>query len=223
MSSSAATRFPRLPLSREKAVVPSVTANKLRSPADFSDESLLAQICIGDREALGVLFRRHIRLVHGIGRRILRDSAEAEDLAQDVFLHIARKCHLYDSSKSTARSWIVQMTYFQALNRKGYLAERHYYAALNVEGSDAEKLAAPIIAEYDHSGEAVFGRRRWRRIREMLTEEQWETVRLHFFEGCTFGEIGEKLNQPVGNVRHHFYRGLARLRKYIFHGELQDY
>jgi hypothetical protein len=24
-------------------------------------------------------------------------------------------------------------------------------------------------------------------------------------------------------VRHHFYRGLARLRKYIFHGELQDY
>jgi len=83
-------------------------------------------------------FRRHIRLVHGIGRRILRDSAEAEDLAQDVFLHIVRKCHLYDSSKSTARSWIVQMTYFQALNRKGYLTERHYYAAVNLEGSDAE-------------------------------------------------------------------------------------
>jgi RNA polymerase sigma-70 factor (ECF subfamily) len=57
----------------------------------------------------------------------------------------------------------------------------------------------------------------------MLTEDQWETVRLHFFEGCTFAEIGEKRNQPVGNVRHHFYRGLARLRKYIFHGELQDY
>jgi RNA polymerase sigma-70 factor (ECF subfamily) len=68
-------------------------------------------------------------------------------LAQDVFLHIVRKCHLYDSSKSTARSWIVQMTYFQALNRKGYLTERHYYAAVNLEGSDAEKLAAPIRAE----------------------------------------------------------------------------
>jgi len=37
------------------------------------------------------------------------------------------------------------MTYFQALNRKGYLTERHYYAAVNLEGSDAEKLAAPSL------------------------------------------------------------------------------
>jgi RNA polymerase sigma-70 factor (ECF subfamily) len=223
MESSATARFPSLPVSKGAATISSTAGADSACRAGLSDETLLANICKGDREALGVLFRRHIRLVHGIGRRILRDSAEAEDLAQDVFLHIVRKCHLYDSSKSTARSWIVQMTYFQALNRKGYLTERHYYAAVNLEGSDAEKLAAPIIAEYDHSGEAVFGRRRWRRIREMLTEDQWETVRLHFFEGCTFAEIGEKRNQPVGNVRHHFYRGLARLRKYIFHGELQDY
>ena len=186
-----------------------------------SDEFLLAQIAAADREALAVLFRRYIRLVHGIGRRILRDSAEAEDLAQDVFLHIARKCHLYDSSKGPARSWIVQVTYFQALNRKGYLTERQYYTALDWEGSDAEELATPVIAEYDHSGEAVFGRRRWQRIPEMLTEDQWETIRLHFFEGCTFAEIGGKRNQSVGNVRNHFYRGLARLRKYIFRSELQ--
>ena len=219
-SSSPVARFPSLSLTKGRMVVAAIkSANPQTS--DLCDESLLAQISTGDREALAVLFRRYVRLVHGIARRILRDGAEAEDLAQDVFLHLARKCHLYDSSKSSARSWIVQITYFQALNRKSYLTERHYYGAVNLEGGRAEELPSPVIAEYDHSGEAVFGRRRWRRIREMLTEDQWETIRLHFFEGCTFSEIGERRNQAEGNVRNHFYRGLARLRKYVFGSELQ--
>jgi len=212
-----AARFLTSRLSKRSAV-PAPTAAE---PADASDESLIAQIAMGDREALAVLFRRSASLIHGIGRRILRDNAEAEDLVQDVFLHIARKCYLFDSSKGSARSWIVQVTYFQALNKKGYLTERHYYTALDCEDSPAEEIATPIIAEYDHSGEALFGRKRWQRVREMLTEDQWETIRLHFFEGFTFGEISERRNQPLGNVRNHFYRGLARLRKYLFRSELQ--
>jgi len=221
MDSFAASRFPALPLSTRGPTTQSVPREGSSARSECSDEALLSWIARQDREALATLFRRHYRLVYGIGRKLLRDSAEAEDLAQDVFLHIARKSHLYDSSKSAARSWIVQVTYFQALNRKGYLTERQYYTALDWEGSDAQELATPVIAEYDHSGEAVFGRRRWQRIREMLTEDQWETIRLHFFEGCTFAEIGERRNQPIGNVRNHFYRGLARLRKYIFRSELR--
>jgi RNA polymerase sigma-70 factor (ECF subfamily) len=216
-----AARFPPLPLGKGSAVHSSIASDNRPALIELSDESLLAQIMVGDREALALLFRRYAGLAHGIGRRILRDNAEAEDLVQDVFLHIARKCYLFDGSKGSARSWIVQVTYFQALNRKGYLTEQHYYNALNVENSEVEQLPTPVIAEYDHSGEALFGRKRWQRIREILTEDQWETIRLHFFEGCTFAEIGERRNQPQGNVRNHFYRGLARLRKYVFRRELQ--
>lgn len=219
-SSLSAARFPSLPLGKSSPADTRLSVDRREAPNGDSDEFLLGQVATGDREALAVLFRRYAGLVHGIGKRILRDGTEAEDLAQDVFLHIARKSHLYDSSKGSARSWIVQVTYFQALNRKGYLTERHYYSALNWEGSGVEQVATPVIAEYDHSGEGLFGRRRWQRIREMLTEDQWETIRLHFFEGCTFAEIGARRNQPVGNVRNHFYRGLARLRKYIFRSEL---
>jgi RNA polymerase sigma-70 factor (ECF subfamily) len=113
------------------------------------------------------------------------------------------------------------MTYYQAFNRKEYLEERHFYTAVNPKGRSVEELAAPSVNGYDHSGEAVFGRTRWLQMREVLTEDQWEAIRLHFFEGCTFAEIGKKREQTVANVRHHFYRGLARLRKYIFQDELQ--
>ena len=221
MDSFAAVRFPTLPLSKEAATPPPIATKESTCQAEFSDEILLSNICNGDRESLAVLFRRHVRMVHGIARRMLRDRAEADDLTQDVFLHIARKCQLYDSSRGAARSWIVQVTYYQVLSRKVDLAERQRYGALNLEESGAKEMAAPVIAEYDHSGEGVFGQRRWRRIQEMLTEDQWETVRLYFFEGYTFAEIAQRRNQPVGNIRHHFYRGLSRLRKYIFRDELQ--
>ena len=200
----------------------SVATNELNQQTECSDEHLLVRIAATDREALGILFRRHYRLVLWIAQKILRNVTEAEDLAQDVFLHIARKCHLYNSAKGTARSWIVRATYYQALNRKEYLENRHYYTAVNPDGRGLEELAAPDANEYDHSGEAVFGRTRWLQMREVLTADQWEAIRMHFFEGCTFAEIAKKRHQAVANVRHHFYRGLGRLRKCVFQDELRD-
>jgi RNA polymerase sigma-70 factor (ECF subfamily) len=222
MDSFAATRFPTVPLSTRGATNSSVTTNEPKCETEYSDELLLTRMAAADRDALAILFRRHFRLVHGIARRILRNTAESEDLTQDVFLHIAHKCHLYNSAKGTARSWIVRMTYYQALNRKEYLEDRHYYTAVNLEDSGIEEFAARDTGEYDQSAEAVFGRTRWLRMREVLTEDQWEAIRLHFFEGCTFVEIGLKRKQTLANVRHHFYRGLARLRKCIFRDELRD-
>jgi len=84
--------------------------------ASDSDEALMARICAGDKGALGNLFRRYARLVQAVGFRILRDTSEADDLVQDVFVFIHRTCRRFDNSKSTARSWVVQMTYQRALS-----------------------------------------------------------------------------------------------------------
>lgn len=221
MSFLTATSCRLLPLLKNRSDTVVTAGDGRQDPTAVSDEHLLFRIAAADREALGILFQRHYRLVHWIARKILRNGTEAEDLSQDVFLHVARKCHLYNSEKGTARSWIVRTTYYQALNRKEYLEDRHYYTDVDPKGSGVEELAAPSANGYDHSGEAVFGRVRWVQMREVLTEDQWETIRLHFYDGCTFAEIGKKREQTVANVRHHFYRGLARLRKYVFQDELQ--
>jgi RNA polymerase sigma-70 factor, ECF subfamily len=65
-----------------------------------SDELLVAKICEGDREALARLFRRHARGVRAISYRVLRDTSEADDLVQDLFLLVQRDCKTFDSSKS---------------------------------------------------------------------------------------------------------------------------
>jgi RNA polymerase sigma-70 factor, ECF subfamily len=176
-----------------------------------TDELLLSRLVKGDPDALACLFRGYASLVRGIGRRMLRDAAEAEDLVQEVFLFIHRKCGVFDSSKSTARSWIVQMTYHRAIERRRYLATRQFYTRGEVQRP--ERMVGTPTTESDYSAEAVFGRNGLGKVLEDLSEDQRETLRLHFFEGYTLAEISEKLGQPRGNVRHHYYRGLDRLRK----------
>jgi RNA polymerase sigma-70 factor (ECF subfamily) len=185
-----------------------------------ADEILLTSIVSGDQEALGCLFQRYARVVRGIAARILRDSAEAEDLVQDLFMFIQRKCSIFDSSKSSAGSWIVQMAYQRAIERRRYLATRHFYTHEEIQTSASTVVGMPT-AEHDYSPEAVFGRNGLEKLLGALSEDQRETLRLHFFEGYTLAEISVKLGQPLGNVRHHYYRSLDKLRKQMFGRKVQ--
>lgn len=213
MSFDFTARFPVLPLTERKAGSRELGSNDLRVTRDDPhDEFLLTRVQAGDQEALGRLFERYARLVHKIAARILRDTTEAEDLVQDLFLFVQRKCGIFDSSKSSARSWIVQMTYHRAIERRRYLATRQFYSHAEVESKGHQVVGRPTT-ESDYSAEAVFGRNGLEKVLEDLSEDQRETLRLHFFEGYTLAEISEKLGQPRGNVRHHYYRGLDRLRK----------
>jgi RNA polymerase sigma-70 factor, ECF subfamily len=182
---------------------------------DATDETLLKRTAGGDQEALGHLFNRYARLVRSIAGRILRDTAEAEDLTQDLFLFIHRKCVIFDSSKSSARSWIVQMVYHRAIERRRYLTTRHFYAREEIQRG-AERVVGIPATERDYCADEVFGRNGLEKVLEALSEDQRETLRLHFFEGHTLMEISTKLGQPLGNVRHHYYRALDKLRKHMF-------
>src|SRR5262249_23180996 len=115
-----------------------------------SDEMLMARVCSGDREALGGLFERYALLLRGVAVRILRDTSEAEDLAQDLFLFIQRKCAMFDSSKSSARSWIIQMTYHRAIERRRYLTTRQFYSHSGAEGVGNRVVGTPA-READYS------------------------------------------------------------------------
>ena len=195
----------------ETETADSLGSTQAGSATDPFDGTLLSRITAGDNEALGFLFQRYARVVRSIGRRILRDDAEAEDLVQDLFLFIHRKCGLFDRSKSSARSWIVQMTYHRAIERRRYSTTRHFYSRGQIQ-REAEVVVGIPATESDYSAEEVFGRNGLENVVEALSEDQRETLRLHFFEGYTLMEISTKLGQPLGNVRHHYYRALDKLR-----------
>jgi len=180
-----------------------------------TDEELLARIPNGDQDALAYLFERYARVVRHVAARILRNDTEADDLVQDLFLFIDRKCAVFDSSKSSARSWIIQMAYHRAIERRRYLTTRQFYSRTEI-GSNTDQMVGTPTNESDYSAEAVFGRNGLNKVLEALSEDQRETLRLHFFDGYNLSEISQKVGQPLGNVRHHYYRGLDKLRKQMF-------
>jgi RNA polymerase sigma-70 factor (ECF subfamily) len=180
------------------------------SRLDGADESLLAEVLRGSKEALGLLFRRHRRSVINVASRILKDSSEAEDLCQEVFLYIFQKAGSFDSVKGTASSWIIQIAYSRALNRRQYLTARQHYNAQELNEEGIEGKQSPLFVD------VVLAKSLLRRIKDQLSEEQRYTLELHFFEGYSLREIAQKTGQTIGNIRHHYYRGLERLRSHVF-------
>lgn len=191
------------------------------SEAEFSDEALISKVCLGSREALAILFGRYARVVRAVAYRVLRDPSEADDLLQDVFLLIHRHCRTFDSSKGSARFWILQMAYRRAISRRRYLASRHFYTRLDLDDT-ASELADPrtSASQIEDSIDGRLGNERLQEVFGDLSENQRQTLRLFFVEGYTFDEIAAKLDQSRGNVKHHYFRGLDRLRKEFFGGKL---
>jgi RNA polymerase sigma-70 factor, ECF subfamily len=193
-----------VPEARRSRVIP---ATHLKEP---SDDLLLNRVGHGDKEALSILFRRHARVVFSVACRILRDESEAEDLLQELFLFLFQKAGLFDAKKSSGASWIIQMTYQRAIDRRRYLDVRHHY---NVQELDEERSPA---TRGQVSIDQIAGKALLDRLREEMTTEQRQVLELHLFEGYSFREIAVKTGQTLGNIRNHYYRGIERLRSYVF-------
>jgi len=194
----------------QELAVPARKAAGDRSP---SDEEVMARLQSNDSGALEILFGRYARLVLAIARGIVRDSGEAEDVVQEAFFYLYKKSMLFDEAKGSAKNWITQIALHRALDRKSHLARRGFYA-----GTDIAVLGDILLGDTDLDREigAKLNRVQLERAFEQLPEMQRATLELFYFEGLDLREISKKLNQPLGNSRHHFYRGLERLRKSAF-------
>lgn len=177
---------------------------------EISDELLLTRVGTGEREALSLLFHRHARAVFSVARRILQDETEAEDLVQDLFLFLFQKANLYDETRSSGASWIIQMAYHRAIDRRRYLGVRHHYTAEEIHEGQL-----PAVNGRSATNE-ITGRALLEKLRGELSAEQRQTLEMHLFEGYTFHEIAQRTGQTFGNVRNHYYRSLERLRSHVF-------
>src|SRR6516164_11466357 len=195
--------------------VPMVRARNL------SDESVMEQLRQGDPDALLILFDRFYRLVLKIAMRILRDAGEAEDLMQEVFLEIFMKAAQFDPAKGSLKAWILQYAYHRSLSRRQYLALRNFY--------DRQQISEREVSEGNSMDASWRGLtyQDWRRVIEQglktLNEKQRKTLEQFCFQGLLLSEIAERTKESLPNVRHHYYRGLVGLRKFMqIHREAND-
>jgi RNA polymerase sigma-70 factor, ECF subfamily len=174
------------------------------------DVRLMLRLQTGDREALGLIFDRYSRIVFEIGRQVLRDTGEAEELVQEVFLNVYRKCGSFDAGKGTVRGWLRRIAYREAFDRKNYLTSRRFYACDALDGI-MEEIKSVFDVERETDARRLESL--LRKAMKGLNEKQRGTLQLCLFEGYTLREISELQQDSLVNTRHHYYRALQRLRK----------
>jgi len=180
---------------------------EVRSP---SDEELMSSLQAKDSKALELLFDRYSGLVFGIALRILNDHSEAEEVVQEAFFYVYQRALIFDPLKGSAKGWVVQVAFSRARDRKAHLSRRGFYS-----GTDIDSLDDTLLGQNDLERE-IGARLDFSQLQcafEDLTHVQRQTLEMFYFEGMELREISERLREPFGNVRHHFYRGLERLRK----------
>jgi RNA polymerase sigma-70 factor, ECF subfamily len=189
----------------------------------LTDEEALTRLKARDKEvqkqSMELLFERYARLIHSIGYRVLRDWGEAEELVQNVFLYLYQKAELFDAGKGTAKAWITQAAFHRALDRRDYLTYRQFYLGTDLEGAP-DTLAGDFDLEREIG--ARLDREQLLRALQELPEKQHLTLRLNFFEGLNLREVSDRLGETLDNTRHHYYRGLEKLRRSALVKSLRD-
>jgi RNA polymerase sigma-70 factor, ECF subfamily len=176
----------------------------------LSDESLMAHLQAGHADVLAIIFDRYYRLILSVAIKILRDVGEAEDLMQTVFLEVFKSAAQFDPMRGTLKVWILQYAYHRGMSRRRHLSIRNFYKTSDVAELHGELLSTDVIRFNDQEVRHLVAQ-----ALRSLNEPQSRVLRLAYFEGLSLREIAEHTDDSLGNVRHHYYRGLNRLRAVI--------
>jgi len=166
---------------------------------------LLRKVARGDEAAFSTLYDAVSARVFGLARRVLRDPAQAEEVAQEAFVEVWRTASRYDPAKGSATSWIFTIAHRRAVDR------------VRSEQASADRVRRVATEEvpYDEVVEEATARleqQQVRRCMQTLTELQREAITLAYYQGYTYREVAELLEAALPTIKTRMRDGLIRLR-----------
>jgi len=170
-------------------------------------DDLLHRVARGEAAAFELLYDRIVGSVFGVIRRVLRDPAQSEEVAQEVLVEVWRTATRFDDDRGSASTWIHTMAHRRAVDRV-----RSAQASHDREARVAVRDHVPAYDEVVDKVETRLEQEQVRRCVQGLTELQRESVTLAYYGGHTYREVAELLDVPLGTVKTRMRDGLIRLR-----------
>ena len=167
---------------------------------------LLRRVATGDEYAYEVIYHQLSRPVYGVIRRVVRDRAQSEEVAQEVLLEVWRTASRFDPAKGSAAAWVMTMAHRRAIDRvrsEVAAAEREQRVAW-VGPDAADDFADVIEANLDRD-------RVWGCVGQ-LTAVQRESITLAYYNGYTYRQVSARLGVTLAAIKTRIRDGLLRMR-----------
>ncbi|MCI0523974.1 MAG: sigma-70 family RNA polymerase sigma factor [Acidobacteria bacterium] len=156
----------------------------------------------GDQMAFADLVREHQAMVFSLARYFLRDRATAEDLGQEVFIHLYQNLSSIESP-AHLKYWLRKVTGHRCIDH----ARKHKMRTVSVDD------APEPVASFEF-GDSLMSAT-LRRIVATLPEKPRLVVTLRYQEDLDPTEIAEILDMPLNTVKSHLRRSLVILREKV--------
>ena len=169
--------------------------------APLTPEPLLPAVAKGDVDAVRACLRRYGDLVYAIVRRFLHDASDIDDACQDVFVALWKGAASYDPARSDEATFVAMIARRRVVDRHRTPGTRRLPTVESAPAATGGALEAYVDARSALSAMAE------------CNESQRHVIVLAAVHGCTHEEIARELALPLGTVKSHYARGIARVKR----------
>jgi RNA polymerase sigma-70 factor (ECF subfamily) len=173
-----------------------------------ADQALVERVQAGDKQAYGLLVAKYQRKLLRLVSRLVRDPAEAEDVAQEAFIKAYRALAgfrgesafytwLYRIGVNTAKNWLVAN-------------KRRTPTSTELDNEDAENYGeSDLLRDVDTPERLLMTKQIGETVNAAMTElpEELRTaISLREVDGLSYEEIAQVMECPIGTVRSRIFR-----------------
>jgi len=174
---------------------------------------LVLRICDQHETSLARLYEAASGRVYGLVLRVVRNTAVAEEVVEDVFWQVWREAPRFDAARGKVMAWLLNIARSRAIDalRRQERVRAHEQAV-----DDDETMEALVDHDHDRGPEdLVAASQHHARLHALLATLEplpRQLLSLAFFRGCTHEEIAEQTGLALGTVKSHIRRTLAALK-----------
>ena len=167
------------------------------------DAALVSAIRSGDQSAMAALYDRYSSIVYSVALRVLGDTGAAEDVLQDVFMHLWRNPGLFDSNRGSLGAWLAVIARNRAIDG---LRKRR-------PENDIEDVVLSVETDLAAEADRARATEKVRSVLGAMPGPQRAALEMAYFEGLTHTEIAARTGEPLGTIKTRIRAGLTTLRK----------
>lgn len=182
-------------------------------PPDLDDIALMLRVKVGDLEAFEILVERHQHSVVGTAAKMLGGEADAEDVAQHVFVRVWKSAPRYEPSAKFT-TWLMTITrnlVFNEMRRR----QRAKFIPIDAEPEDGPPLQFEDTEAMQPNEELLNNELKGaiEKAIASLPENQRTAIVLRRFENMPYEDIAKVLKTSVPAVKSILFRARAELKE----------